>query len=261
MSGYDTLFTLDVLHPYFSDAARLRLRFQPDAATRAWLERTGCIVRTSSNQLRVHYETARDGPRREVADGDGPVDLRFAVRAVDPRFGQYTDGLPPMSEPPLTLWGGDAAKDGDGWRMKPSAKRVLVWPEGRRPDFVVALPVDTKAIDARRAYNVPLQSRATLWKYLLLGDWNGSLPQVVDPDKAMRFEPGPDEVLADGRTAKVIRAADPIPLAERFDQRFELHAGGKPGRVIVKRLPVPGAANLSRDPAGASFISEIFVQR
>lgn len=268
MSGYARLFSLDVLHPYFSAPSRLKLRFVPDAATQAWLARTGCIVRSQDNALHVHFEAERNAPARIVAADGGSVDLRFAAYAQDRQFGRFTDGLPTMDAPPLTFWSGSAERAKDALRLAPSAERAQPWTEGPRPDLVVAITLGGKQLPSAKApgpiYQVLLKSRESVWKYILLGDWTQI--RVVDPQSAIAFEDAADATLADGRVVHAIRSKSAIPLAERFEHRFELHAVAvASGEAPVKRvLPTPAAANLARDrtPDGRELlVSEIFVPR
>jgi hypothetical protein len=268
MSSYARLFSVEVLHPYFSAPSRLKLRFVPDAATQAWLARTGCIVRSFDNVLHVHFETARNVPARTVAADGGSVDLRFAVHAQDRQFGRFTDGLPTMDAPPLTFWSGKAERAKDALRLSPSADKAEPWVDGARPDLVVAITLGDK--DAPTAetpgplYQVALKSRESVWKYILLGDWTQI--RVVDPQSAVAFEDAADATLPDGRVVHAVRSKSAIPLAERFEHRFELHAiAVASGEAPVKRvLPTPAAANLARDRTsdGREFlVSEIFVPR
>ena len=270
---YELLFSVEVLHPYFRTPSRLRLRFEPDAATRAWMTRANCVVRVVDHVLQVWFEAERNGPYRTLAGTNAEFDLCFGVYAQDPQFTRYTDGLPTTEQPPLCFFGGEAVADGETWRVPPAQTLCWPWRSALRPDFVLAIPmtaalapradVADKAFKPGRAYSVALKSRESLWKYFLLGDWDGA--SIVDPDRAVVFEAAPDATLPDGRTVKAFRATSLIPLAERFDARFELHADAAPGGSPVKRvLPVPSAANLARDydkNGRDLLVSEIFVPR
>jgi len=283
MQAFPLLFALEVVHGYFADPRRCRLSFQPDAASADWLARAGAVIRPLNNALQVYY-AAGDGRPPRAQTGEATA-LNFAVRALDPLFGLYTDGLAatdgiaPGSAPALVFDSAGAIQDGAGgaWLMGPSPPPAPA-PAGNglnvRPDFQVTLRLAGDLSDAGRLYRVALSSRATVWKYLLTGDWAEDRPCAVDaspangaaPAKATFDPPGPAETLADGRPALAIRSTAPIPLAERPGRRIELwsrtEAGGQ-DRVLIRSLPAAAAANLAlEDPADpASLVCEIFVSR
>ena len=278
-AAYERLFSVEVLHPYFSTPSRLRLRFEPDAATRAWMARASCVMRTVEHVLQVYFEVERDGPYRTLEGSNAEFDLCFAVYAQDPQFTRYTDDLPTAGEPPLCFYGGEAVADGATWRLGPSRTLGWKWRAGPRPDFLLVLPM-TAALAPRaaapeagdapgRAYSVTLKNRESHWKYFLLGDWKE--PSIVDvgnaaPGKAIEFEAIPGTTLPDGRKVNAFRATTPIALEERLTPRFKLHATAvEPGIAPIARLlPVPAAANLARDrdkDGHDLLVSEIFVSR
>lgn len=266
VSAYARLFSAEVLHPYFTAPSRLKLRFVPDAATHAWLARTGCIVRAVDNTLHVHFEAERNAPSRTIAT-DGGVDLCFGVYARDRQFGRFTDGLPTIDRPPLTFSTHKAAKDGEALRLAP-APDGHPWTDGPRPDLVMRVSLAAGEAPTAAApgplYRLALKSRESVWKYVLLGDW--SQVRIVDPQAAVAFEDAADAVLPDGRVVHAVRSTSAIPLAERFEHRFELHAvAAASGEAPVRRvLPTPAPANLARDrtPDGRDLlVSEIFVPR
>lgn len=268
MSAFARLFSVEVLHPYFSAPSRLKLRFAPDAATAAWLARTGCVVKGADNALHVYFEGDRNVPARTVAADGGAVDLRFGVYAQDGQFARFTDGLPTIDAPPLTFWSGQSSRDGEALRLSASPDRASHWSEGPRPDLVVAVTLGGNQVPTGDApgplYRVALKSRESFWKYILLGDWTQI--RVVDPQSAIAFEAAADATLPDGRVVHAVRSKSAIPLAERFEHRFELHAvATASGEAPVRRvLPTPAAANLARDrtPDGRELlVSEIFVPR
>jgi len=268
VSAYARLFSLEVLHPYFSAPSRLKLRFVPDAATEVWLTRTDCVVRSFDHLLHVYFEAERNSPARTVAADGGQVDLTFGVYALDRQFGRFTDDLPTMDAAPLTFVSDGAAKDGEALRLASAKpKDARPWTEGPRPDFVVTITL-TDNVPTGDApgplYRVGLRSRESFWKYILLGDWTQI--RVVDPQSAVTFEDAADATLPDGRVVHAVRSKSPIPLAERFEHRFELHAvAAASGEAPVRRvLPTPAPANLARDRTSDGrelLVSEIFVPR
>lgn len=298
MPRYEALLSVEVVHAYFHDPRRLRLRFRPDRDTDAWLARAGCVVRPGPNALQIFHD-AETSAGVFAAPDVSPAELRFAAIADDPQFADFTADLPArMAPPPCFL--GDATARADG--AFPMAPAPLAWsrsglgpaslddtpppldadgkptrppleaeppPLGRwtgggpRPHLVLRLPLPTAPKDAGRAYRLELASRSTTWKYILTGDWTDLEPQIVDTAAAFEFKAPAQEPLADGRTGLAIRSLTPIPLRERPDQRFQLRAGAA-GAVLMDYLPGarPGVATLD-PPASppAPLVSEIYVAR
>lgn len=265
MGDYELLFSVEIAHQYFDEPARLGVRFRPDETSRAWLAQTDCLVRGAGNRLRVYYRAAPDASRTPMAQTAGGVELRFGVVAADPLFANYTDDLTPIDAEPLRFGGGYGVLDGGVWKITPPlGPPRLSLGDGPRPDFVVCIPLAGDLSDAGRSYRVELNSRATTWKYILLGDWKTVTPRVVDTAKAnaVAFEAASKEVLADGRSAWAIRSRGRIPLAERPGQRFQL-CDADPDNVLINPLPAAGPDSFGLEVAGdaPSLISEIYVPR
>lgn len=113
-------------------------------------------------------------------------------------------------------------------------------------------------------YVLRFATRAAVWKYWLIGDWRELEPQVIDPDSKAAFSPAREATLPDGRPALTIRSTAPIAIFRRSPFRFQLRGrAGTSERLLVKRLPVAGTAQLTREPGapGGSLVSEIYVHR
>ena len=124
-------------------------------------------------------------------------------------------------------------------------------------------PADTRAAElppVPNHYVLRFATRAAVWKYWLIGDWRGSEPQIIDPDGQAAFSRAQDAALPDGRPALTIRSAAPIEIFRRSPFRFQLRgrAGGGE-RLLVKRLPVAGTAQLTRE--SGALVSEIYIHR
>lgn len=197
----------------------------------------------------------------EVDPHDGEVEL--GMRAADPLFDNYTVGLEATIErvPLFAPRAGQLAMQGHVPRRHAQQRAVL------------RLPL---SISDPLRWTLHLRARATLWKYLLIGDWleeaqggadSERLLRVVDTaEQAVRFEAARPEPLADGRLALAIRSTEPIPLQRRAGRRFQLRAQGRGGeeRVLIRQLPVAHARSFGREeggPAGTALVSEIPVLR
>lgn len=293
MASYQVLFSIEVLHAYYPGGVCPDLRFTPSDDTAQWLARAGCLVRPAERGLMVLFDAERtDALRALAAPPDGPLQAHWGVRCGDPLFGNCTEAAASTPRPLLVL----AADRDDAERRDPAgqpaplpadritrpadlARLASPWlspvlgPRERRlpPDFTVSLllgPHDlAAAMQAPRRYRCRLQARATVWKYCFVGDWvdNGAPAiQVVDLAQACGFGPPHDEPLPDGRTALAVRSTTRIPLQQRSDRRFQLRQrSGDTDKVLIKRLPVASARQLSRETVGGepTLVSEIYVHR
>ena len=274
-SPYATLLELSVDHRYFADPARFAVRFRPDAATASWLQSAGCVVRTRNNMLRVFYPAGRSAP--SVAPTE-PVVVRFAATPCDPGFSLYT--VPPPA-PGVYYFSSDGAVPGDDGRFvlqqAAAADPEAAVDAGLDGTLRVKLSLQGNLADADRRYVAFLDSRSTLWSYILTGVWPAQ-PLWIAQGRAPMDQPQgdaaattvaftrltPDPILPDGRPAIAFESDKVIPLRDAAPQRFELwsagDAGGRP-RCLVKPLPVAAPQNLANpDPtAGPAKFSEIFV--
>lgn len=279
MGPFMLLFGIVVEHAYYAGQRCRGLQFEPDAQSAAQLERHGCIVRRRGHGVGVHAE------RPELPS------TRWLVRSSDAAFASCTDGLAPrLGELPF-LDGAAAVHESSGasdphageggastWRLHAGefvsardlqaidapALAAALSPAQRHvpPAFVVRLPA-VAADTVGRRYRIRFQARRTTWKYCLLGDWPQEAVQVVDLGRGIAFGEPAREELVDGQLALAIRSSSGIAMHERPPQRFQLRARGDAQKVLVKRLPVAGASQLSRETiAGVStLVSEIYVYR
>ena len=87
---------------------------------------------------------------------------------------------------------------------------------------------------------------------------------VNDQDENVEFISEGQFSLAGNRTALAIRSTTMLSMRERSQYRFQLrdrNSGG--GRVLIRRLPVASAANISKEviEGEMAFVSEIFINR
>jgi len=294
---YLPLFDFEVQHTFFPDglcANALRFVLAPTSAE--LLQRSGLVARAGEAGVAVFADGSRlEALRLIVRDAEEPFCLTWLAYAADPLFGNYTEGLvyPPDGIP---LFDGDSAvAEGPTgrWRLQRAAyvsaadarpledetvAQALSGKSQRVPPlFVVTLGLpaldDGSAsvgapaaewLPEPRRYVLRFATRAAVWKYWLIGDWRTSEPQVVDPDGRASFLQAQMATLPDGRPALTIRSVAPIEILRRSPFRFQLRGrAGSNERVLVKRLPVAGAAQLTRETGalGGSVVSDIYVHR
>jgi len=269
MGAFTLLLRISVAHPYYADGLCRALRLTPCAETADLLRRRGFIVRSSADGVQVHGESADLPP------------THWLGRCADPAFAACTEGLAPGADELLYFDADHALREPDGtWRLhaapevsrqdlrsvKDAAFKDVLSPAERRvpPHFVVrASRIGPGPEEHGRRLQLRFQARRTVWKYCPLGDWSGEPLQVVDLGRDIEFGPAEPEPLDDGLQALAIRSATGISLQERAPQRFQLRTRGGIEKVLVKRLPVAGVSQFSRETiAGVpTLVSEIYVHR
>jgi hypothetical protein len=290
---YLPLFDFEVEHAFFADnRCANALKFVLTPVSALLLQRSGFLARATDTGVAVLADASRLGALS--TDADEPFCLTWLAYASDPLFGNYTAGLvyPPEGLPVFDAESAVADGATGRWHLQrgayvsaadalPLDNETVVqalWMAQRVPPlFVVKLrlaatPTGTPAAGTPAAglppepkrYVLRFATRAAVWKYWLIGDWRESELQVVDPDGQAAFSQAQEARLPDGRPALTIRSTDPIEIFRRSPFRFQLRGrAGNGERLLVKRLPVAGTAQLTREPGvpGGSLVSEIYVHR
>ena len=285
---YLPLFDFEVEHTFFPDnrcAGALRFMLTPISAL--LLQRAGFLARATDTGVAVFADASR--PDALSAAADEPFCLTWLAYPADPLFGNYTEGLvyPPAGVPVFDSASAVADEATGRWCLQrkayvsaadalPLDHEAVVqafWMAQRVPPlFVVTLRLPAPAAGSADAelppvpkhYVLRFETRAAVWKYWLIGDWRESELQVVDPDGQAAFSQAQEATLPDGRPALTIRSADPIAIFRRSPFRFQLRGrAGNGERLLVKRLPVAGTAQLTRErgAGGGPLVSEIYVHR
>ncbi len=286
MAGYLPFFSVAVAHGFYGGGPWPQLEWRPDAQTERLLARAGCLVGPSRDGLAVFF----DSERRKLlasclADAREPMVLGWQLHAPGLPLETVTDGAPTQYGRVLFLSNAGAVHEaGSGmWRLHagdtvgagdwlaPGVPALAGPFDARRlgsraPTVQLRLgPDDLPAEDtgdAGKRFCIRFAARATVWKYFFVGDWPADGLEVVDLERAARFEPPQPETLSDGRAALTVRSADPIVLQRQPTQRFQL-LRREDGResVVIARLPAAAAGSLMRDATDGplSMVSEIYV--
>jgi len=288
---YLPLFDFEVEHTFFPGgrcADALKFVLTPKSA--ALLQRSGFSARVSDSGVAVLADSVRLQALSMIAgDTEEPFHLTWLAYAADPFFGNYTEGLvyPPGGLPAFDS--DSAVAEGTTGRCRLQRQDYVSAADARPLDdefvvqalsgqrvpplFMVTLRLGAMSPGASGAaglqpqpkrYVLRFAARAAVWKYWLIGDWHDSELKVVDPDNQVAFLQAQDATLPDGRAALTIRSAAPIAILRRSPFRFQLRGrAGSSERLLVKRLPVAGTEQLTREPRalGGSLVSEIYVHR
>lgn len=211
-----------------------------------------------------------------------PFSLGLSILATDPYFRQYTSGMGSDTNAVFSLDAKDGVREDDGRirlhaaecithsdRMtKPNTPTML--DQKTVPRIDVRLAVDVGALEHNAyasemggaRYCIRFAARETFWQYNIVCDESADEFSIIDSSNKIDFDACGPRRLANGRMAKTFRSKTAIPLQERSSQRFQLQQQEQnQERVIVKRLPVASAGQLSmEEQAGAPrWISEIYV--
>jgi hypothetical protein len=284
---YLPLFDFEVEHTFFPDSRCANaLRFALTPVSAALLHRSCTFARPTDAGVAVLADCSRLEALRMIAkDADEPFRLTWLAYAADPLFGNYTEGLVYPPEGLLVFDSESAVADRTTgrWHLQRkayvsatdalalSSETVVQVLSGKAPHvpplFVVKLHLAATATEfppEPKRYVLRFATRAAVWRYWLIGDWRESQPQVVDPDGQAAFLQAKEATLPDGSPALTIQSTAPIGIFRRSPFRFQLRGrAGSGERLLVKRLPVAGSAQLIRDPCalGGSLVSEIYIHR
>jgi len=263
------LFSITAAHDYYAGGLCRALRLRPCPESADLLRRRGCVLRASEHGVEVYGDTAELAP------------THWLGRGTDPTFAACTEGLAEGPGELLYLDADRARQEPDGrWRLHDAPEvspqdlravqdkvfKDVLSPADRHlpPHVVVRTPSLAPGADARgRRLLLRFRARRTVWKYCLLGDWSGEPLQVVDLGRDTEFGPPQPEPLDEGLPALAIRSLTDIALRERPPQRFQLRTRGGTEKVLIKRLPVAAASQVSRETIKGvpTLVSEIYVHR
>lgn len=288
MARYAPLLQISVAHAYYADGRCRGLRFAASEGTQDWLREVDGRCRDGGSELLVL------GDRDRLAAATGvPAGLAWTIHAQDPQFSAVTAGLPPLGDE-LWLLGGDAAMPpatasgvrrlhagptvgtADSWPLTWPAVAAQLGAAQRRPPPLalvqVSAPTQAETAESPVRYEAMLAARAPVWKYCLVGHWSDDALEVVAAkgttssaaaaNGAASFAEPKAERLPDGRPVLAFLSTSGIELRERSERRFELRTASAK-RVLVKRLPVPGADHFAKETIRGerTLVSEIYVHR
>ncbi|MFK2898751.1 hypothetical protein ISP15_00170 [Dyella jejuensis] len=244
-------------HDYFADGSARHLVFRPHADTSAFLRRFAMLVHADGCSLSISVpDSLLQGIWSERMDEGKPRTLRLDIHSTDADCAYYTGAV--NAQP---------ATEGNGIQPPPL---LPVPPAPMAPLATIALPLNGTGGDDFAAwkaalgtpYQLRMQSRSTIWKYLLLGDWRGRALSIIDQRGEVTFTAPAQERLPNGQSALAVHSTAPIALQERPAQRFQLRdVTDVTERVLIPRLPGAAPQRLWRETVHgeSTAVSEIFV--
>ncbi len=273
---------------YFTRGLDPGLKLIPTIHTHATVEKTGLLVRSSPNGIRVFYDHHSLETLRLFADNpDEPLQLVFKAYAEDLWFSCYTE-LPAADEDSILYFDNRNSIIDESDRLKlhtaehvsekdlvklntlPLAEVFNQRDHIVTPEFVVCIhmaPDEIRSLEqpsknTMQKYFISFKARETFWKYYLIGNISKKKCFIVDLKNETEFEDTGQTSLPGGRNALTFRSKRKIPLQEESEFRFQLkEKGPNGGKVVIKRLPVASASQFCREiiDGKETIVSEIFI--
>lgn len=289
MGSYRPLFNISVRHDFYADGLCPCIDFVPSEQTQQIINNAGLLVRKSAGGIGLIYDQGRsDALVSYVDDQTEPLCFEFKVYSTEPQLKSYTEPFTAHPEGCTLYFDNLADVNPDNQDIRLHASEYVsnisfkkleslqlmdVLSQKDRlipPLFVVSIYAAGKAgplfsapfETAAKNYYLSFKSRQTFWKYYLLGSMARKDAYILDPDGGVEFEFTGETSLSDARSALTFRSRVAIPLRQRQSFRFQLKERASEGeRVLIKRLPVAGAAQFGKEVLSEQeiVVSEIYI--
>lgn len=287
MGPFLPLFSIAVEHDFFGDGLWRSVRFVPTPESQALIDSAGFLVRNTPGGIELYYDEGRaESLKLYLDDAGGELGFGFKVYVEDEVFKNYSEAF--LASPgALAFCRSDrGVQVGDRIRlhreeqvsqqdMEPIDSAELAsllgrWDRQVPPAFAVQVKLPSASggslaeflESAPTGWFLRFGARRTYWTYFLLGPFADKRVNVVDLDEGMGFEPLGTVLLSDDRPALAFRSVAAIGMRQRPPNRFQLRESGSGnGKILVRRLPVAAANQLSRQTIQGSVVavSEIYV--
>ncbi len=236
---YRAALEIDIRHDYWGDAPA---PFRVSAADPSLLQRAGLVLRSG-------------GPGAvlvaPVEIEEVPVRVTLDIIADDTQLigltrGWRSDTVPVFAPELATAPGDDVAQIS----ISPtdSAQSDLPRRPGDRRLCQLDLPFDPARFPI--TCTVACETVQALWAYHIVGKGSADPIRVVDDTDKIAFDDLGEEVLPNGRTARVLRSSTPVPIRQRNAIRLALKEDQPPPydpETLIPVLPV-GGSNLRPIP-------------
>ncbi len=237
---YRTALEIDVRHNYWGDAPA---PFAVQAAHPLQLQRAGVVLRQGGAGSLLAAPTEAEGLPETVA---------LDVIAEDTQLIGLTQGwradTVPVFSPELSAKSGESGAE-CVVQIASKAQSELPRAPGDRRLCRIILPLEASRFPI--SCIISCEAVEALWAYHIVGKGNKDSIHIVDDAANIAFDDLGEEVLPNGRTARVLRSSAPVPIRRRNVIRLSLKEDQPPPydpETLIPVLPV-GGSNL-RPAAG-----------
>ncbi|NDI99680.1 hypothetical protein GWA97_11385 [Flavobacterium sp. LaA7.5] len=251
-SNFQSIFTIQVWHSYFSDGACKILQFIPATATRQLVKRYGFLNRKIDNGFEWYANTTASLPSylNSIAKATGQNSFEFDIVTDSQLFYTYTDIAPNWkgqflysSKQTVTI------AEKDTIQLTPTLQEGNTTILGKVTlyfDDIIALINNSKPAP----YSIRYKARATQWQYYIIN--RNTKPEnnlEIKGKTTITFNNPQDVTIKNGEKALLFTSSSPIALHEKPLYKFDLvsksNIGTKPSvKVVYKGLPNPDPRNL-----------------
>ncbi len=229
---YRAALEIDIRHDYWGDASA---PFSVEAADPALLQRAGLVLRRGGPGALLAAPTGAEGLPERVALDIIAEDMQL----IGLTRGWRADTVPVFAPDP-------AATPDSGpvqIAISPTAKARSDMPRhpGDRRLCRLDLPLDPLRFPM--TCTVTCETIEALWAYHIVGKAGTDPIHIVDDTGKVAFDDLGEEILPDGRTARILRSVAPVPIRQRNAIRLALKQDQPPPydpEILIPVLPVGG---------------------
>ncbi len=252
-SNFQSIFTVQVWHSYFSDGACKGLQFIPSHLTKELVNRYGFLYRKVVNGFEWYANSTTPLPDylNSITKATGQNFFEFDIITNSQLFYTYTDinqnwkgqflyssKLTVPKEEKNTLQLTPTLKEGSTTIL---GKVILFF------DDLTASIQNSKPVP----YSIQFDARATQWQYYIISRNAKAENNLEIKGKTDMTFSNPQEVtIASGEKALLFTSTSPIILQEKPSYKFDLVSTGSTNtklsnKVIYKGLPNPDPRNVA----------------
>ena len=270
---YLPLFDIEVRHQFFTSGMHRTFTVSPTAGAEALADQLGLSSRQTPDGVRVFYESRR---LQDLQAADAGAALAFKLETPDHMFGRYTE--PACPEGSLFYFDQREAQEETVERSRLHreahvSETEVEWLEAPRVDELLAaeerapaplglIRISPTPSEVLRTYYIRFAARRTFWTYYLLGSFARDGLYMEDAKGEVEFDPLGEVTLPGGQAARGFRTTTPLPLQDRYHNRFQIIDPDAAGdRVLMARMPGASVRQtyVERPYREDAAVSELFI--